>query len=106
MAYSSSNLQLIVDTFSGGPKTYLYRSTDSHGTVEAAGFFAGAGAAGRSVNHGMRAGDLVMVAMHSTGGSSAATLHVVSACTANQSDTGASTGYDTVYNCSITAAAT
>lgn len=106
MAYSSSNLQATHSPFTDGPRAFIYRSTDSHGTVEGAGYFAGAGAGGRTNNDGMRVGDLLIAMMHSTDGSSAATLHIVSASTADQASTSASTGWAANYNATVSAAST
>lgn len=106
MAFSSTNLEAIHVPLTGGPRVWLHRSPDAHGTVEGTGYFVGAGYGGRTASMGMQVGDLVLNMRHSTDGSSAATLHVVSASTADQASTSGSTGWSANYNATVTAATT
>jgi hypothetical protein len=113
MAYSSTNppRQIVHGGLTGASGgVWLYSSTHAATAATVNGFFASAGAGSRSTanngagNVGMRIGDIVIVA-ESTGGATPgrATLHTVTASTADQASTSASTGYRAGYNVSISA---
>lgn len=111
MAYSSSNVRKILDIgFASAGGMYLYTSSDAATDITATAYFAGAGAGGRPLSsdsgraHGMRYGDIVMN-RESSGGVTPGrvTLHAVTASTADQASTVGSTGYNTMYNVTVSA---
>lgn len=98
--YSSApRVQGIVDRFgSGGRSVFIYPSTHSHTDIEATGFFT------NGKRDGLQVGDLLINLPLSTAGSSAASIHVVSASTGAvaASDTAGSSAYSQAYNVSVT----
>jgi hypothetical protein len=114
MAYSSTNPpRLIVPHGLSGAAggVWLYQSTHQSSDVTATGFFAGAGVGSRShsaANVGMRVGDMVMVAetTGTAGTPGRATLHMVTASTADQASTSASTGHWAAYDVTISSTST
>lgn len=101
MAFNLNGLKKILDlgfASTGGGSFWLYTSTDTHATCEAANYFSGAGFGSPSSNSvGMRVNDLVIVQNVSTAGSSACTLHSVSSLSS-------STGWHSAIHASISAA--
>ncbi len=84
-----------------GHSVLTYRSSHSHGDIEAAGFFTD------GLRDGMKRGDLLINICDSTAGSSAATMHVVSDSTgAVGASTQASSCYEQAYNVSVSLATT
>jgi len=102
MAFSSSNLsQTAHGGLTGGQNgLWTYVTSDSTATTHGTGYFAGVGRGSRGAHGaGLSTGDFVLC-LH---GSTAATLSFVSASTANQASTSASTGWGAAYNASLTA---
>lgn len=85
-----------------GRATWTYTSSHSHTDIESVGFFAD------GKRHGLKLGDLLINAAYSTAGSSAATMHVVSASTGAvaASDTAGSSAWGQAYNVTVTPATT
>lgn len=105
MAYSSTNpVRRLSDGagLSDGFGVFVYRSTHTHSDIEAAGFFTD------GKRHGLKLGDVLIAAHFSSDGSSAATMHVVSASTGAiaASATAGSSAYNQAYNVSVSAATT
>lgn len=102
MAFSSSNLQLIHVGFNGtGPKVFLHSSTEAHAAIEATGYFA------NGKRFGMTTGDLLMNLAVSSDGSSAATMHIVSASTGAIAATEATAAaHRQAYNVSVSVGST
>ncbi|WP_454842633.1 hypothetical protein [Pseudomonas hormoni] len=100
MAYSSSNpARKILDIgIDSAGSIYTYSSTDTHGVVEGAGYFAGCGVGSPGNNCiGMRVGDLVAVVCVATSGTSAVTWSRVTSIST-------STGWGGALNATISAA--
>lgn len=74
MAYSGDGLRMIPSEIGGGPKLWMYHSTDIHTDVDATDYFTDGDARGMVVN------DVVIVTK--TSATIGATLHVVTAVTA------------------------
>jgi hypothetical protein len=108
MAYDVTKLDKILDIGFSSPKAvWRYNSSDSAVDIAVTGYFAGAGAgsnpAGSSIPvPGVRIGDVILN-QESSGSTNfgRCTLHGVIASTANQASTLSSTGYNTVYNVSV-----
>lgn len=104
MAYDHTKLELAEQSISG-QRTWRYTSSDSSTAVSATGYFAGAGAGGKSTAYpvfGMRLNDAVMVVMTSGSTSPGRTLMSgVIGSTANQGSTSGSTGFAAGYDVSI-----
>ena len=101
MAYSSTNpVRQIFGGLSDGQAVFMYTSTHAHAAIEVVGFFAD------GKRHGMKVGDILIAANRSSDGSSAATLHVVSASTGAiaATSTFGSSAYSQAFNCSVTVA--
>lgn len=114
MAYSSSNVRMILELgFASGGSMYLHSSSDPSTDIAATGFFAGAGAGGKPLLSdsakmlGMKYGDIVLH-RESSGGATPGrmTMHSVVGSTANQASTLASTGFNTLYDVTVSSAAT
>jgi hypothetical protein len=69
MAYSNTGLFMTQSGVSGGPNTFVYRSTDVHTDVDASGYFSD------GVTFGMKVGDVVIV--QETDNTYATTIHSV-----------------------------
>ena len=114
MAYSASTpARKILDLgFASAGSVFVYQSTHTAVEVAATGFFAGCGAGGNqnygatgaAADIGMKVGDIV-IASETTSGTNPGrtTLHAVTASTANQASTTASTGYNAAYNVTVSA---
>lgn len=82
---------------------WFYRSSDANAAVTATGYFTRCGYGSRSGPQvGMRVGDVVICAESSAGASPGKiSMHAVTASTADQASTSASTGYTAGYNVSL-----
>lgn len=84
----------------GSRAEWMYETSDSTATVYGTGYFAGVMRGSRGTNGaGLSTGDVVQV-IH---GTTAFTMGVVTASTADQASTSASTGWKAAYNGTLTA---
>lgn len=110
MTYSSSNLNKISDLGIGNGAMWRYLSSDAATDLTGVGAFAGAGygsnPAGSSIAMpGMKLNDTVIVQESSAGVTPGrATVHGVKGSTASNASTLSSTGFNTVYNVSLSTA--
>lgn len=82
MAYSSTNpvRKVLNFGFTSGNNLWAYESTHAHSALESANFFNGCGYGSPTNNSvGMQVGDLVVAINQSTAGTSAISLHRVTA---------------------------
>src|SRR5258708_32013275 len=95
-------VERIADRLTAGYGVWVYRSTHAHAEIEAAGFFTD------GKRDGLRLGDLLFNVNYSSAGSSAATLHVVSASSGAvaTSDTAGSSAFSQAYNVSVSVCST
>ena len=104
MTFSTTGLSAIIDgELTGGAAVWKYLGSDTVSTVKGAGFFAGVGQDSRGSNaRGMKIGDIV-ICTESTAGSVPGRTYMgaVSASTANQASTSASTGWNAAYDCTV-----
>ena len=104
MAYSTTNPVRLFgsDGLTDGQSLFIYRSTHAHGEIEAAGFFSD------GKRHGMKIGDALLNLAVSSDGSSAATMHIVSASTAAISAASPlpASAYGQAFNCSVSVGST
>lgn len=108
MAYSSTSPIILVSDSVGplAPRTFSYSSTHSSTEVTATGFFVGVGSGSRGLNGvGLRVGDFV-VCRSSTDSSApgGVSWHSCIATTADNASTSASTGWNSAYNATVSAA--
>lgn len=100
MSYSSTNpAKKIAGTgMDGGGSLWAYESTHVHSIIEGVGFFAGCGFGSPGNNAiGMRVGDLLIAVCQATSGTSAVTMHRVTAISS-------STGWGGGLHASVSAA--
>jgi len=101
MAFASTSLYMIREgnLTNGRGAEWRYDTSDSTGTVFATGYLAGVMRGSRGLNgRGVSTGDIV----HIVHGTTAFTLGVVTASTADQGSTTASTGWGAAYNGTLT----
>lgn len=100
MAYSTTNpVRKVLDFgITGAGSFWAYESTNAHGAIEAANFFAGCGFGSPSSGAvGMRVADLVLAINRSTAGTSAITFHRVDSLST-------STGFGSPIHATVSAA--
>lgn len=105
--YSSSNPSALVQGFgSGMPRVFVAQTTAVSSAIIATGFWAGCGAGGRAgYQAGMTLGDLLLHTQVTTAAVPVkATLHVVTASTANGSTSAASAFNALAYDVTVATA--
>jgi hypothetical protein len=108
MAYSSTGPLILVSEgiSTDAPRTFAYSSTHTSTEVTGTGFLTGVGAGSRGLNGlGLRVGDLVMCRA-STGSATpgGVSWHSCISSTADNASTSASSGWNSAFNCTLSAA--